>query len=117
VSPKRGDRAAPPPGSGDWDVRFANNDAAKGWDELCRQAPANTLDAWTTMRTDPAPRVERPRHHALKGTLSRTTVGGRSLPVWQIEVTGAGRIWYALDVHRRTAWVVLAGTGHPKATD
>jgi hypothetical protein len=28
-----------------------------------------------------------------------------------------GRIWYLLDVERRTVWIVHAGTGHPKATD
>ncbi len=31
--------------------------------------------------------------------------------------TGGGRIWYLIDESNRTAWVIYAGTGHPKATD
>lgn len=33
---KRGDRAAPPLGAKDWDVLLHTSEAAKGWDELCR---------------------------------------------------------------------------------
>lgn len=40
----------------------------------------------------------------------------RQLEQWQIEVTGGGRIWYCLDKDNRKVWVVLAGTGHPRAT-
>ncbi|MFD7447285.1 hypothetical protein [Streptomyces sp. NPDC059909] len=36
---------------------------------------------------------------------------------WQIEVTAGGRIWYLLDIERRTVWIDCASTGHPKATD
>jgi hypothetical protein len=39
------------------------------------------------------------------------------LPRWQVEVTSGGRVRYLLDAERRTAWIVHAGTGHPKATD
>lgn len=117
MSPKRGDRAAPPPLPEDWDVRFASNDAAKGWDELGRQAAANTCAAWREMRTNPAPRVETQRHHQLRGPLAQDVHGGRTLPRWQIEVTGSGRVWYLVDADRRTVWITLAGTGHPKATE
>jgi hypothetical protein len=55
VSPKRGDRVVPPPGPGDWDVRFLENEAAKGWEELCRQAPGNALTAWNTLQGVPRP--------------------------------------------------------------
>jgi hypothetical protein len=36
---------------------------------------------------------------------------------WQIEVTGAGRIWYLVDYEIATIWIEHAGPGHPKATD
>ncbi|MEU6657160.1 hypothetical protein ABZ904_49805 [Streptomyces sp. NPDC046900] len=36
---------------------------------------------------------------------------------WQIEVTAGGRIWYLVDVERRTVWMDQASTGHPEATD
>jgi len=117
VSPKRGDRVAPPPGPEEWDVRFLTNDSAKGWEELCRQAPGNTRAAWTTMRNDAAPPVRSPRHQRLHGNLATGEVRGRVLDHWQIEVTGAGRIWYLVDQENATVWIDYAGPGHPKATD
>jgi hypothetical protein len=117
VSPKRGERVAPPAGAHEWEVRFGNTTAAKGWESLCQQAPGNTRDAWHQMRTNPAPAPPTPRHHQLKGTLAAAEHGGKRLACWQIEVTGGGRIWYLLDPDRRTVWMTEAGTGHPKKTD
>ena len=117
MSPKRGDRVAPPPGPGHYEVRFDNNEAVKGWDCLCQQAGGNTFDAWVAMRTNPAPNPPTPRHERLKGRLASVDRKGESLPQWQIEVTGGGRVWYLLDEARKTCWIVRAGTGHPKATD
>ncbi|MCP2255747.1 hypothetical protein LY13_004529 [Prauserella aidingensis] len=97
-------------------MRFATGPAVKGWDELQRQAPANTTRAWQQMRTNPGGDRSR-RHMPLKGTLGTVEIGGRPLPRWQYEVTAGGRVWYAIDVERRTVWVVFAGTGHPKATE
>jgi hypothetical protein len=59
----------------------------------------------------------RARHHQLKGTLSTDVRERRVLPRRQIEVASGGRVWYLLDVERRTVWTVYSGTGHPKATD
>ncbi|WP_281283299.1 hypothetical protein [Trebonia kvetii] len=42
---------------------------------------------------------------------------GRALERWQIEVTGAGRVWYLVDHDNRTVWIDHAGPGHPKATE
>lgn len=117
MSPKRGDRAAPPPGPDEWDVRFGKNDAAKGWEQLAQQAPGNTLRAWQRLRTDPAPSPAEPRQHQLKGSLATAPHAGDQMPQWQIEVTGAGRIWYLVDDDRKTVWIVEARTGHPKATE
>ena len=117
MSPKRGDRVAPPPGPGEWDVRFLENEAAKGWEELCRQAPGNALAVWNTMRHRPTPPVASPRHQRLRWHLATGTVRGRALDRWQIEVTGAGRVWYLVDRDGRTVWVDHASPGHPRATD
>lgn len=68
------------------------------------------------LRTEPCP-TPTPRQHQLKGSLATGEFDGRSLPRWQYEVTGAGRIWYLVDGERRTVWVQAASTGHPKATD
>lgn len=117
MSPRRGDRVAPPPGPDDWDVRFLDNSSAKGWGELCRQAPGNALAAWTTMRRDPSPPVNSPRHHRLKYDLATGQVKGRVLDHWQIEVTAAGRVWYLADNETATVWIDYAGPGHPRVTD
>jgi hypothetical protein len=117
MSPKRNDPAAPPPGPGDWQIRFLDNESAKGWEDLCNHAPGNTLNAWTTMRRNPTPRTDTPRHHRLKGRLATGIVRGRVLDHWQIEVTRAGRIWYLVDPDTTTVWMDYAGAAHPKATD
>ncbi|MEU9237117.1 hypothetical protein [Streptomyces subrutilus] len=117
MSPKRGERAAPPPAGDEWDVRFANGEAAKGWEALGAQAPGNTRAAWQTMRTDPSPAARTERHHRLKGELAHGTHRGERMDRWQIEVTAGGRIWYLVDIERRTVWIDRASTSHPKATD
>jgi hypothetical protein len=117
VSPKRGDRVALPAVGNEWDVRFATSEAVKGWDDLCRQAPENTAKAWQDMRAHPAPHPQNPRHEQLKGSFAYGTHGGRQLAQWQIEVTSGGRIWYLLDTDKRTVWVQMASTRHPKATE
>lgn len=49
--------------------------------------------------------------------LGLVKVGASTLEQWQYEVTGGGRIWYAIDDDARTLWITQAGTGHPKQTD
>ncbi|NLE78429.1 MAG: hypothetical protein GX610_02435 [Rhodococcus sp.] len=118
MSAKRGDRVAPPAEpAGGWELRFASTDAVKGWDSLCQQAPANTLAAWSALRSRTDAPAPPSRHHQLKGSLATASHGGTVMEQWQYEVTGAGRIWYLVDIARRTLWIKAAGTGHPKATD
>ncbi|KWX05033.1 hypothetical protein TH66_04565 [Carbonactinospora thermoautotrophica] len=117
MSPKRGERVAPPAVGDEWNVRFANNDAAKGWEELCRQAPENTRRAFESMRSQPRPNPATERHHRLKGGYASRDYQGRKLERWQIEVTGSGRIWYLIDDAEHTVWVECAGLRHPKATE
>lgn len=58
-STKRKHRIAPPAGPGQWEVRCGSNEAGKGWDELCQQAPGRTRRAWEEMSTNPAPKPPR----------------------------------------------------------
>ena len=113
--PKRGDRVAPPPAPGEWDLRFGDSAAIDGWEQLVHQAPGPTLAAWKTLRADPRRRGE--RQHPLKGELGTRSIGGRTLEQWQLEVTGAGRIWYAIDDERRIVVLTLATFGHPVKTE
>jgi hypothetical protein len=117
MSPKRGDRAAPPALPGEYTIKFATNDSAKGWEELCRQAAANTRTAYEVIRADPCPRLATGRQERLRKELAFTSYDGRALEQWQYEVTSGGRIWYAVDHDSRVVWIKHAGTGHPKATD
>nr|CAR47833.1 hypothetical protein [Rhodococcus sp. PY11] len=57
------------------------------------------------------------RHHQLKGRLATGVHNGVEMPQWQYEVTSGGRIWYLLDIERRTVWLKYAGTAHPKQTE
>ncbi|OLR95572.1 hypothetical protein [Actinokineospora bangkokensis] len=114
---KRNDRVAPPGRPGGWEARFATNDAAKGWDELCQTARNATWEAWTVLTEHPT-RPENPtRHHVLRGSLGRREVRGELLEQWQYEVTAGGRVWFCPDPGRRVVWVTHAGAGHPKLTD
>lgn len=70
MSPKRGERVAPPAAGELWELRFATGEAAKGWDELCRQAPANTLVAYEELRRRAVVGESTTRHHRLKGRLA-----------------------------------------------
>jgi hypothetical protein len=110
---KRGDRVAPPAGPGQWELKFHSSAAARGWEELCRQAPGNTAKAWEEIRGEPQPAVRSARRQRLKFALA--TVAG--LEQWQYEVTGGGRIWYLVDSDQQTVWITYDGTGHPKVTD
>jgi hypothetical protein len=117
VSPKRGDLVAPPSVDTEYIMRFANNDAAKGWEELCRHASGNLRRCFEVIRDNPRPRPPTSRQHRLDGSLAKGEYRGRVLERWQFEVTGGARIWYLVDEADQTVWIVWAGPGHPKLTD
>lgn len=117
MSPKRGDLVPSPSVGTEYVMRFGNNDAAKGWEELCRHAPGNMRRCYEAIRVDPRPRPPTSRQHRLEGELATVEYRGRKLERWQFEVTGGGRIWYAVDLQDQTVWILWAGTGHPKLTD
>jgi hypothetical protein len=117
VSPKRGERVAPPPAADGYDLIYGSNDAIKGWQDLCNQAAGATRTAYFAITTNPQPAPPTDKHHRLKADLSTGKYSGISFPQWQYEVTGGGRIWYLIDVDRRRVIITYAGTRHPKATD
>ena len=117
MSPKRGDDVAPPPVGTEWRVRFATNDAAKGWGDLCSQAPGNTRRCFDALRSDPLSQKDSDRQHRLRGRLSTGTFGDRDYQQWEYEVTSGGRVRYLVDEERRSVYLVYASTRHPKDTD
>lgn len=108
-------RGEPIPRPRPWLVRAADRQAYQGWQRLLTVAPDNLDRAWVALTSDP--RHIDQRQHPLKGALGVLKVAGAALEQWQYEVTGGGRIWYAIDDDSRTLWITRAGTGHPKQTD
>lgn len=115
--PRRGDRAAPPPATGEWTLRFADKAAAQGWEDLCAQAPGATRKAWEQLAGAPRDPSNHRRQHRLRGSLGSRVIQGRELEQWQYEVTGGARIWYCIDDDVATVWITHAGVGHPTVTD
>lgn len=105
MSPKRGERVAPPAVGSLWDLRFATSEAAKGWDELCRQAPANTLVAYEEMRRREVEQEPTTRHHRLKGKLA--TGGAQRGRDGAVAVRGHCRRSDLVPGRRRAAHVVV----------
>ena len=97
--PKRRERVAPPPLPGGWDLRYATNDAVKGWTQICAAAPANARTAWDKITRDPRRRSS--RQHPLKGSLGVRSVNGRKMEQWQYEVTAGGGFGTASTMARR----------------
>ena len=98
-------------------LRFHDADAAGGWEELCKQAPGPTRDAWDALTRNPRDRSHPSRQSRLRYDLATRTIGGKELEQWQYEVTAAGRIWYCPDDAIMTVFITRAGGGHPKETD
>jgi hypothetical protein len=117
MSPKRGDDVAPPSIGDEWRLRFATNEAAKGWADLCAEAPGNTRRCFESIRADPLSRENPDRQHQLRGSLAAASLGGREMPQWEFEVTSGGRVRYLVDAERRMVHFVYASTRHPKDTD
>ncbi|MER6478821.1 hypothetical protein [Streptomyces filamentosus] len=117
MTPKRGDDVAPPPVGEEWKLRFATNEAAKGWGELAAAAPENTRRCFEDLRTDPLRRDAPDRQHRLRGRLSTRPYGRRALPQWECEVTSGGRVRCLVDEERRTVYFVYASPRHPKDTE
>jgi hypothetical protein len=86
-------------------------------EKLGRGDEARRPTGWVVRLADPRSRNDLSRQHRLKFDLKSVKVDGAELEQWQYEVTGGGRIWFAIDDERRTLWITQAGTGHPRQTD
>ncbi|MER6951280.1 hypothetical protein ABT294_45420 [Nonomuraea sp. NPDC000554] len=84
---------------------------------MLSQVPENLDRAWIAITADPRCRDDVSRQHRLKFDLRTVKIDGLELEQWQYEVTGGGRIWYAIDDAQRVVWITQAGTGHPRQTD
>lgn len=109
---KRGD-VIPRPNP--WILLAASSAAAGGWEELKRHAKPSLDRAYMAITSDPRRTDE--RQYQLKGSLGAVKHEGATLDQWQFKVTGAGRIWYAIDDQARTLWLTHAANQHPRETE
>jgi hypothetical protein len=83
-------------------VRAIDRQAAAGWSALLAQIPENLDRAWIAITAAPRNRDDLSRQHPLKFDLKTVKVDNVELEQWQYEVSGGGRIWYAIDDARKT---------------
>ena len=100
---------------GEYQLFFADLDAAKGWEQLTSQFTTGARDTWESLRKTPSVRgsMQKP----LQGPLGSRMHDGRQLPQWQRDVSFSARVWYVIDEERREVHITLAKTGHPGSTD
>ena len=110
--PDRGDRVAPPPRPGDWELRHAG--AGDDWEELVANYPSAALACYDALSADPLARSN--RQGPLRGELGGRTIGGRAFTRWQYEATGGARVWYCPDGERRIVWITEVHLGAPSRT-
>ena len=113
---KRKSDAIRPPKEGEWRIRHATTDAAKGWDELCRQQPGPIATLYDKLTADPRAVDNRDKQGRLKGALGEATIDSEPFEQWQYELAAGARVWFAPDDNTRTVWITLASTRHPNAT-
>lgn len=113
---KRGARATRPPQLGQWTIRYTDSETGKGWEDLSSQMASSIATLFDKLTADPTHADNRDRQGPLKGTLGHAQIRGESLPQWQYELAGGGRIWYAIDETNKTVWITKATARHPNET-
>ncbi len=100
-----------------WQVKLVSARARKEWDLAKRIEPELMEAERIRLSEHPLDRGPNPRRtHRLQGGLASKQIGGQTLPQWQHELTGSGRIWYCPDVDARVIWVTKVSLNHPKET-
>lgn len=125
MSAKRNERAARPLKRNEFEICFANAEAAKGWMDLLAVARNAMVDAWEHLTRHPL--ESSARCYPLKAAYATVTIGGQEYEQWQYKVTDGARIWYCLvpsdpkaKPRPKVAGVVhllLCSPGHPKQTE
>jgi hypothetical protein len=98
-----------------WQPRFGTEEAAVGWEELCRAAPDETRAAYDAICNRPG--EWNGRNKRLIGHLATGVYQHQPYPLWQYTVTAGGRVWYLIDKKRRTLWFMKASPRHPRETE
>jgi hypothetical protein len=116
VTGKRGAQAIRPAQHHEWTIRYASREVAEGWENLCAQQPGIMAGLYDRLTQNPRHSDNRTRQSQLHSHLRVTTVNGELLEQWQYEVSGGGRVWYAINDATRVAWITKASARHPNET-
>lgn len=81
----------------EYEIRFATNDAKKGWQDLIAAIRNPLAESWDFLTRTPLDTT--PRNYALRGELRTVVRGGRSFERWQHKPTlkGDARIWFFVE--------------------
>lgn len=113
---KRKSDAVRPPKAHEWRIRHHSTEAAKGWDNLCKQQPGPLATLFDKLTADPRAAENRDKQGRLKGQLSEVPIDGNDMEQWQYELAGGARVWYAIDDAEQTVWITKATARHPNET-
>jgi crotonobetainyl-CoA:carnitine CoA-transferase CaiB-like acyl-CoA transferase len=116
VTGKRGAQAIRPAQQHEWTLRYASREVAEGWVNLCAQIPGVMATVYDRLTDNPRHSDNSVRHSRLHSNLRATTVNGDILEQWQYEVSGGGRVWYAINDATRVVWITKATARHPNET-
>jgi hypothetical protein len=116
VTGKRGGRAIRPAQQHEWTLRYHSREVAEGWENLCAQQSGIMATLYDKLTNDPR-HVDNPeRQGRLIDRLRVATINGELLEQWQYEVSGGGRVWYAINDATRVVWITKATARHPNET-
>ena len=105
----------------EFEIRFANRDAQKGWRDLLATARNATVEAWQHLTAHPLERSA--RCYPLRADFADVAVGSERLAQWQFKVTDGGRIWFCVSATTTGAkvagivYLTRCDPGHPKQTE
>lgn len=114
VPGKKGELVPRPPKKIEYEVRFATNEARKGWRDLVATIRNPMTETWDFLTRTPLSTT--PTNYRLKGDLAMIQRGGSSYERWQHKPTakGTARIWFYVD--KRTVYLEQVHTSHPNET-
>ena len=78
----------------EYEIRFANRDAEKGWRDVLAVATHATVEAWAHLTAHPHEGSK--RCYALKAAYAVVNIGGVAYEQWQYKVTDGARIWHCV---------------------